>query len=77
MSPVSSPCVGICQLDTASKICLGCGRTLEEIANWQLMDAMQKHQVMKRLPPRLERLQTAREAIGIKDMPQKPSSRLN
>ena len=29
----ASPCVSICTLDEA-EICLGCGRTLEEISYW-------------------------------------------
>lgn len=30
---VASPCIGICQLDTASE-CLGCGRLIGEIIEW-------------------------------------------
>jgi predicted Fe-S protein YdhL (DUF1289 family) len=28
-----SPCTGVCTLDRSS-ICVGCGRTLDEIAQW-------------------------------------------
>lgn len=31
---VPSPCVNICALDPAGTLCLGCGRTLDEIAEW-------------------------------------------
>ena len=31
--PPGSPCVQLCALDTAG-ICLGCGRSLDEIAQW-------------------------------------------
>ena len=31
---VASPCVSICVIDQASGLCIGCYRTLEEIAGW-------------------------------------------
>jgi uncharacterized protein len=33
-SPVPSPCIGICRMDPATKLCEGCQRTIDEIANW-------------------------------------------
>jgi uncharacterized protein len=33
-SLVPSPCVGVCRIDSASRSCQGCGRTLSEIAEW-------------------------------------------
>lgn len=30
---VASPCVDICQLD-AQSVCLGCGRSIDEIGEW-------------------------------------------
>ena len=36
---VESPCVRICTLDEAGRVCLGCFRTLDEIGLWsQLTD---------------------------------------
>jgi predicted Fe-S protein YdhL (DUF1289 family) len=37
MKPVASPCVNICTMDAVSTdgaICVGCFRTLDEIAQW-------------------------------------------
>ena len=34
MAKVDSPCVGICQLDLDSDLCIGCFRTREEVAVW-------------------------------------------
>jgi uncharacterized protein len=65
MPPVQSPCIGVCRLDPASSICLGCGRTLEEIAKWTHLDNLQKKQVTKLLEARLRRLEQARAAIGL------------
>lgn len=31
---VQSPCVAICKVDMAARICTGCHRTLEEIGEW-------------------------------------------
>jgi predicted Fe-S protein YdhL (DUF1289 family) len=33
---VESPCIKVCQLD-AQSVCVGCGRTLAEIAAWSSM----------------------------------------
>ena len=38
MSAVPSPCTGVCTLDDAQDLCVGCGRTLGEIASWGLTD---------------------------------------
>ncbi len=36
MKPVeiASPCINICRMDGASGLCIGCLRSLEEIARW-------------------------------------------
>ena len=44
-----SPCRNICQLDPAGKVCLGCGRTLDEIAGWAAMSDEQQRAVLWRL----------------------------
>ncbi len=31
---VVSPCVGICELDQETNMCIGCWRSLEEVAEW-------------------------------------------
>jgi hypothetical protein len=31
---VASPCVSVCVIDQVSGLCVGCYRTLEEIAGW-------------------------------------------
>ena len=44
----TSPCLNICVLDTARN-CIGCGRTLDEIARWGRMSAAEQWQVIARL----------------------------
>lgn len=59
---IESPCVKICTLDARSGLCLGCGRTIDEIARWTAMSAAERARVMNKLPARLaaSRSQTAR-----------------
>jgi predicted Fe-S protein YdhL (DUF1289 family) len=33
-----SPCINICKMNAASGLCLGCFRTLDEIAGWARAD---------------------------------------
>lgn len=53
MNPVSTPCVKICVIDAASKLCEGCGRTLAEIARWGAMSEAERQAIMAELPQRL------------------------
>jgi predicted Fe-S protein YdhL (DUF1289 family) len=43
-------------LDTEFGLCIGCGRTLEEIAGWASMTDRERRTIMALLPARLERL---------------------
>jgi len=49
---VVSPCAGVCILHTETKFCLGCYRTIDEIAGWQRMSADRQHAVMAELTQR-------------------------
>ncbi|MBW7902830.1 MAG: DUF1289 domain-containing protein [Rhodocyclaceae bacterium] len=31
---VASPCINVCRMDEAGALCVGCLRTLDEIAGW-------------------------------------------
>lgn len=44
-----SPCVDVCVLDENGEYCLGCGRSLEEIATWATLTPDQKRAVLRRL----------------------------
>ena len=52
-SMIESPCVKICTLDARSGLCLGCGRTIDEIARWTAMSADERRRVIGELPGRL------------------------
>lgn len=47
-----SPCVNICVIHPHEGICVGCFRTLQEIAAWAGMDANARRGVMAELPDR-------------------------
>jgi predicted Fe-S protein YdhL (DUF1289 family) len=51
--PVSSPCIKVCVVDPARRLCRGCGRTLDEIARWGAMDEAERRHVMALLADRL------------------------
>jgi len=40
--PTSSPCTGVCRLDAAGAECIGCHRTLAEIARWGAADEAER-----------------------------------
>ena len=49
---LESPCVKVCQLDNAKGVCIGCLRTLPEIARWSQMSGDERRRVMADLPNR-------------------------
>lgn len=57
--PIKSPCVKVCVVDGRSGHCLGCGRTLGEIAQWIRLSDAQREDVTRQLPARLEALEQA------------------
>lgn len=42
----ASPCIGVCRMDEAAGLCLGCLRTLDEIALWSVLDDDDKRLVL-------------------------------
>jgi uncharacterized protein len=54
--PVQTPCRKICIVDPPSGLCVGCGRTLDEIARWITLTDAERAHIMAQLPRRTERL---------------------
>lgn len=50
---IDTPCVKVCTIDARFGLCLGCGRTIDEIARWTAMTAAERGHVMAELPSRL------------------------
>jgi uncharacterized protein len=52
-SKPSTPCINVCVLDPLSALCIGCGRTGEEITAWSTMSELERTAVMAELDQRL------------------------
>lgn len=44
-----SPCVSVCRLDTTTGLCIGCGRSIDEIATWPDLTDEERDVVLARL----------------------------
>ncbi len=51
---VPSPCTSVCSMDAATGWCQGCHRTLDEIADWAVLDADERRAVWAQLPARFD-----------------------
>ena len=49
---VASPCVKLCQIHPEARLCIGCLRTLDEIATWSALDPDARAAIMAALPAR-------------------------
>ena len=47
-----SPCIGVCELDFESGLCVGCLRTSNEIAVWSQIDNKKAMQIMEEIKNR-------------------------
>ena len=45
----ASPCVSVCRLDPITQLCIGCGRTIAEIAAWPSLGDAERKAIMARL----------------------------
>jgi predicted Fe-S protein YdhL (DUF1289 family) len=59
MCRVSSPCIHLCKLDDRG-VCIGCFRTMDEIAAWMKMTEFQKLEVIAALRERSSPTQQVR-----------------
>lgn len=62
-SESASPCIGVCKLtaqddpghQVCKQVCIGCGRTLEQIATWTQMTKSERIKVVRECKSRLEK----------------------
>jgi predicted Fe-S protein YdhL (DUF1289 family) len=47
-----SPCIALCRIDAITGYCIGCLRTINEIASWSALSTDQKRQVYVELERR-------------------------
>ncbi|MGC2825210.1 MAG: DUF1289 domain-containing protein [Pseudolabrys sp.] len=62
---IETPCVKVCTLDARRGFCLGCGRTIDEIARWATMNASERTRVIGELPARLVACNAAKAAAAM------------
>lgn len=54
---LETPCVNVCLLDDETGLCVGCGRTVAEIASWASLSVEQRRAIMAALPARMQQLE--------------------
>ncbi len=57
---IESPCVKVCVLHPVTGLCVGCHRTIEEIAGWSSLSPEARRAVIADLPARAARAKPAR-----------------
>lgn len=67
--PIASPCVQVCVIDGESGLCLGCYRTLPEVAAWGRYTEDERTRLMSALPARRGRIDPAKLGMIARDSP--------
>jgi predicted Fe-S protein YdhL (DUF1289 family) len=49
---IESPCNRVCTLDPVSNLCLGCGRSLDEITRWTQMTDAERERIVAEIERR-------------------------
>jgi|TARA_B110000240_G_C13332968_1_gene382099 predicted Fe-S protein YdhL (DUF1289 family) len=57
---IDSPCVKLCSIHPAERICVGCYRSMEEIGAWSSLSTEVRLEIMAELPSRASRIQKRR-----------------
>ncbi|MCO4055053.1 MAG: DUF1289 domain-containing protein [Bosea sp.] len=53
---VETPCIKVCVVDHVTGCCIGCGRTVSEIAGWGSMTVGQRRRIMTSLSGRMSHM---------------------
>ena len=61
--PIATPCVKVCVVDGESGLCLGCFRSLAEIAAWARLGDAERSAILADLPDRPTRVSPAKRAM--------------
>jgi len=62
--PIPTPCVQVCVVDGESGLCLGCYRTLNEVARWSAFTDEERSSIMTALPSRRVRIRPEKLGLG-------------
>jgi uncharacterized protein len=61
--PIATPCVQVCLIDGESGLCVGCQRTLPEVAGWSRLTDTERADIMTQLPDRRVRIRPEKLAM--------------
>jgi hypothetical protein len=61
--PIATPCVKVCIVDGESGLCLGCYRTLGEVAAWTRFSDAERAEIIAGLPARRSRIRPEKLAL--------------
>jgi uncharacterized protein len=61
--PIDSPCVNVCVVDGESGLCVGCYRTLGEVAAWTGFSDAERAAIMAGLEARRSRIRPEKLAL--------------
>ncbi len=53
---ILSPCIDVCDVDSSAQFCIGCGRSMDEIAHWITISDEERQAIIQKLPERLRQL---------------------
>ncbi|PSC02646.1 DUF1289 domain-containing protein [Alsobacter soli] len=46
---ISSPCIKVCAVDPATNICVGCGRSSDQILGWAYLTEAERLEIMEEI----------------------------
>ena len=61
--PIATPCIKLCIVDGESGLCLGCFRSLKEVAGWGRMSDEERVAIMAGLADRRSRIRPEKLAM--------------
>jgi predicted Fe-S protein YdhL (DUF1289 family) len=59
---ITSPCIKVCFVDPDAKLCIGCFRTLPELAQWTKLSDADRDAITMALPARRENYRAGKTA---------------
>jgi hypothetical protein len=62
-APIATPCIQVCVIDGESGLCLGCQRTLAEVASWVRFTDAERAAIMAGLAARRARIRPEKLAL--------------
>lgn len=62
-APIETPCRLVCTIDGETGLCMGCYRTLKEVAGWSRLEAEERTRIMAELYSRRSRIRPEKLAM--------------